>query len=115
MLSVSKMDRIAAVAPMLNAAIQQMDEGDLHKSMGIEKFDDELFKVIDTAGLMDKNRVYQVEKVAVHPDNREEDMIVPVSAHSFEWLRTASQRRSGKHSPAQSLPTSREMSGARKM
>ena len=54
--SVSKTDRIAAVAPMLNAAIQQMDEGDLHKSMGVEKFDDELFKVIDTAGLMDKNR-----------------------------------------------------------
>ena len=77
------MDRIAAVAPMLNAAIQQMDEGDLHKSMGIEKFDDELFKVIDTAGLMDKNRVYQVEKVAVHPDNREEDMIVPVSVHDL--------------------------------
>ena len=76
-------ERVAKVAPVLNDVLVQLEDGRMAEVVGVEKFDEELYVFIDTAGLLDKGRVYQVERVCVHPDNREGDMLVPSNSHDL--------------------------------
>ena len=52
-------------------------------TIGAESFSEEIIERIDAAGLLDKNQWVDVEFVAVHPDNREKAMVVPVDAHQL--------------------------------
>ncbi len=65
--------RIKTIAPILNKGIDDFLCGKL--KMGVEAFEVEVLSVISDAGLME-SRLYDVSKVAVHPDNREEEMAV---------------------------------------
>ena len=103
----SKAERISAIAPMLNKAIDELDEGELCKSMGVETFDDELLDILFEAGLLDKQRVYQIDRVCIHPDNREKDMMVPSGMHELldRMVEDGFSWKNGKHSHAPFLPT----------
>ena len=52
-------------------------------TIGAESFSEEIIERIDAAGLLDDNQWMDVEHVAVHPDNREKAMVVPVDAHQL--------------------------------
>jgi hypothetical protein len=77
--SVSKTERIKQLAPLLNKAFDDFDE----QIEGTEEFDADVMATIDAAGLLDKNRVVKVQGIAIHPDNRERAMIVPVDSHEL--------------------------------
>ena len=65
--------RITTIAPILNKGIDDFLCGKL--KMGVEAFEVEVLRVISDAGLIE-SRLYDVSKVAIHPDNREEEMAV---------------------------------------
>ena len=50
--------------------------------MGTEAFDVELRRLLLEAGLLER-RVYDVTKVAIHPDNREQEMAIPVEVQDL--------------------------------
>lgn len=74
-------ERIAIIAPVINALIQQHDDGKM--ADGVETFQEEMLNRIEAAGLMEKNKWLQVDVVGVHPDNREHAMLVPVDVHNL--------------------------------
>lgn len=71
------------MAPVLNDVLLQLEDGRLAEIMGVERFDEELYEFINAAGLLEQGRVYGVDKVAIHPDNREGDMLVPSNSHTL--------------------------------
>ena len=73
--------RVSEVAPVINASLESFDAGLV--TIGAETFSEEIIGRIDAAGLLDKNQWVDVEFVAVHPDNREKAMVVPVDAHQL--------------------------------
>ena len=73
-----KSARIAALAPMINQALADFASGTLR--VGNEDFDQMMQRVIEGAGLWER-RAYDVAKVAIHPDNREEEMAVVGECH----------------------------------
>ena len=72
--------RVASLAPMLNRTIEDFESGTLR--FGVEDFEVQLAKVIQDAGLWEQ-RLYCLSKVAVHPDNREEEMAVTGDCHDL--------------------------------
>lgn len=72
--------RIQTIAPILNKAIDDFLVGNL--KMGVEAFEVEVLRVISDAGLLE-SRVYDVGKVAIHPENREEEMAVIADIHDL--------------------------------
>ena len=76
--STPKSARIAALAPMINQALADFASGTMR--VGNEDFDQMMQRVIEGAGLWER-RAYDVAKVAIHPDNREEEMAVVGECH----------------------------------
>lgn len=73
-------DRVSVLSPIINAAIEEHDSEDA--SVGVEAFTEDLLARIRAAGLMEKKWI-PVEKVGVHPDNREKAMLVPIDVHDL--------------------------------
>ena len=72
--------RILACGPILNQAIKDWEQKQL--KMGVEDFDRQIRRLLKEAHLIE-TRVYQVEKVGIHPDNREGDMAIPVDVQEL--------------------------------
>jgi hypothetical protein len=67
--------RIAAVAPTLKSMVEAIDAGKYEQ--GAEAFDDAIMKVLDSYGLVTRERRL-IDDVGPHPCNRNNTMIVPV-------------------------------------
>ncbi len=78
--STSAAARIATVAPIISHAIDDFNDGKF--KMGTEAFDVELRRLLLEAGLLER-RVYDVTKVGTHPDNREQEMAIPVDVQDL--------------------------------
>ena len=74
------LERIVAVAPNLNKAIQDWEAKKL--KLGVGAFDVELRRFFIDAKLLEI-RIYQEEKAGIHPDNREEEMAIPVDVQDL--------------------------------
>jgi hypothetical protein len=72
--------RVEIVAPILNKRIEDFEAGRLKD--GVQTFQEQLLVLIESAALSDK-RWIMVEKVGVHPDNREKAGLVPVDVHDL--------------------------------
>ena len=72
--------RVSATAPILNEMIHTFESGDIHD--GVQCFQDLMLEKI-RADLLDDDVWANVEKVGVHPDNREGAGIVPIDAHNL--------------------------------
>ena len=77
---VPKKERIAAVAPIINALIEQFENQTLKD--GVETFQEQLMERIRAAHLSEMEWI-KCECICVHPDNREKSMLVPIDAHSL--------------------------------
>ena len=72
-------DRVEATAPKVNSMIEEKGDDD----EGVECFQKELLQLIEEAGLLERDVWYNTDHVAVHPDNREKAMLVPVDVHDL--------------------------------
>ena len=77
---VPMLERIQAVAPILNKAIEDWEAKKL--KMGVGAFDVELRRVFIDANVL-KIRIHQVKKAGIHPDNTEEEMAIPVDVQDL--------------------------------
>ena len=73
-------ERVAVVAPILNQQIDDFGKGD--STEGVQVFQEGLLKLIESAHLSDKRWV-AVDKVGVHPSNREGAGLVPIDVHDL--------------------------------
>lgn len=71
--------RIALVAPQLQKKVDEYNAGEL---VGAEALDAVLMKEIEVAGLLTRER-RPIDNVAVHPQNREKAMVVPVDSQDL--------------------------------
>ena len=76
----SNRDRINKVAAQLRGMVQQHEDGTYVE--GVEAFNSNITKVIEDAGLVSLERKH-VDKVGVHPSNREHAMLVPIDVHDL--------------------------------
>ena len=72
--------RVEVVAPILNKRIEDFEAGRLKD--GVQTFQEQLLVLIESAALSDR-RWIMVDKVGVHPDNREKAGLVPVDVHDL--------------------------------
>ena len=68
------------MAPSVNQAVKAFNEGNARE--GVSAFQAKLLKAIAEAGLSEVKHV-MARKSAVHPDNRDEAGLVPVSVHEL--------------------------------
>ena len=54
------------MAPLLNAMLEEFDSGKMKQ--GVEAFNNEIMERLDAAGLLQKEKIAQVERVGVHTD-----------------------------------------------
>ena len=73
-------ERVAAVAPILNKSISDFINGDSPE--GVQVFQENLLKLIASAGLSD-HRWVSVERVGVHPSNRECTGLLSIDVHEL--------------------------------
>ena len=73
-------DRVCVVAPRINDLIAQLENGELKQ--GVQVVQQYLLQVLLHSGLSD-DRWIDVEKVGVHPDNREKAGLVPIDVHDL--------------------------------
>ena len=73
--------RIAACAPILIKAIDDWTSKKL--KIGVEDFDVQIRRVLKEAHLIEERKKYQVDKVGIHPDNREGEMAIPVDVQEL--------------------------------
>ena len=73
-------ERVKLVAPILNQLIRDWRERKYTK--GVESFQQDLINRLRKAGLM-KKRIYTVDRVGVHPDNRQGAGLVPIDVHDL--------------------------------
>ena len=59
-------ERIDIMAPLLNAMLEEFDSGKMKQ--GVEAFNNEIMERLDAAGLLQKEKIAQVERVGVHTD-----------------------------------------------
>jgi hypothetical protein len=87
-------ERVTVMAPILNKILEDFDSG--KSKQGVEAFDNEIMQRLDASGLLEKGKICQVERVGVHPDNREKSMLVPIDVQDllarlatdgFNWSR----------------------------
>ena len=78
--SMPKKERVAAVAPIINQLIEEHEASTL--TDGIETFQEKLMERVRAAGLAEFEWILCVH-IAVHPDNREGAMLVPIDAHAL--------------------------------
>ena len=87
-------ERVTVMAPILNKILEDFDSG--KSKQGVEAFDNEIMQRLDASGLLEKGKIIQVERVGVHPDNREQSMLVPIDVQDllarlatdgFNWSR----------------------------
>lgn len=76
---VPRVARVAELAPILNKAFEEFDS----MSEDTEAFDADVIATISSAGLMDFGVTVKVKGIAIHPDNRETSMIVPIDSHDL--------------------------------
>ena len=69
-------ERVAVMSPLLNAMLSDFDSG--NAKQGVEAPNNETMGRPDAAGILRKDEICQVERVGVHPDNREKNMLVPI-------------------------------------
>jgi hypothetical protein len=72
--------RINKVATQLREMVQHHEDGTYME--GVEAFNSNIMKVIEEAGLQSLERKH-VDKVGVHPSNRELSMLVPIDVHDL--------------------------------
>ena len=72
--------RVATISPIINAMIEEHDNE--ANSFGVEAFQEDVVARIKAAGLMATTWV-PVDHVGVHPDNREQSMLVPIEVHDL--------------------------------
>lgn len=75
------LERVATIATVINESLDDFDTGKI--SIGSESFSEQMLERIFAAGLLQKEQWYDVELVAVHPDNREKAIVVPLDAHQL--------------------------------
>ena len=78
--SMPKKERVATVAPIINQLIEEHEASTL--TDGIETFQEKLMERVRAAGLAEFEWILCVH-IAVHPDNREGAMLVPIDAHAL--------------------------------
>ena len=76
----SKMDKIRGVAPQLRDLVRQHEEGTFKG--GVEALNSLIMKTIEEAGLWTME-IRHPSVVGVHPDNREQSMLVPIDVHDL--------------------------------
>ena len=79
--SATEAERVEVMAPLLNAMLAEFDSG--KAKQGVEAFNDEVMGRLDAAGLLEKGKICQVERVGVHVDNREKSMLVPIDVQDL--------------------------------
>ena len=78
--SVPIADRVAAVAPIINAKIDEW--GSAACTVGVQTFQDELLQIMAHASLSEERWV-DTDKVGVHPDNRAKTGLLPIDVHDL--------------------------------
>ena len=73
--------RVEACAAILTQALSDWEQQKL--KMGVEEFDLQIRRVLKESNLVESRVIYQVEKVGIHPDNREGDMAIPVDVQEL--------------------------------
>ena len=73
-------ERVGLIAPLLRKACDEFLDGSVKD--GISTYQERLLKRIEDSGLCDFRWV-QVDKVGVHPDNRDKAGLVPIDVHDL--------------------------------
>ena len=79
-IGVSIANRVAAIKPIINALVEEHEADE--SRVGVEAFQEDLMARIKAAGLME-TKWANVDEVGVHPDNREQSMLVPIDVHDL--------------------------------
>ena len=74
-------DRVAVMAPIFTEMLESHDGGTMKQ--GVEAFNNEIMEMLDAAVLLERGKVLQVDRVGVHPDNREQSMLVPIDVQDL--------------------------------
>ena len=77
---IPKVDRVRDLSLLINKAIREFES--LQSKDGVEAFQENLMDKIREQGLCDMEW-HKPEAIAVHPDNREKSMLVPIDAHTL--------------------------------
>ena len=78
--SMSVEDRVSIIAPHINKLIVDFENDTMR--VGVQTFQEHLLAILWNALLSDERWV-PVEKVGVHPDNREKAMLIPIDVHDL--------------------------------